>query len=375
MTDPPTAPLHYPGDRWELIWSHRDELLKIACSRSMSGEDAEDAVQEAMLRAVENQRVRYDRLGAWLTAMTVRLCVTRHRQVAREAELREKPALSSVEPVPVEEAVCDRAEAQWLVARSAELPARQAAVLQLKSQNLDVGQVARKMGLSYQAAESLLARARRTLREGLTRTLALGVAICLCARRLPRTGAVQSAAFTSTAMTLAVVGLMPPAGSSPRPDAPRPGGVISRGGPTPEHPDTHSDTRGVQAASGSALSVGPHRTGTAGGHTSGKSPGPSEPLGVPTVTVSLGALVPTLTSVATPISLPSLSLAVSAAPSLSTAVPLPEAPLMPEEPSATSAIASTGAAGLSNLPGKSAPSSRKVSSDDHIFRQDLVAHP
>lgn len=354
MMDPRTARLYGPDERWELIWSHRDELLRIARSRSMSFEDAEDAVQEAMLRAVEDQRVRYERLGAWLRTVTVRLCVARHRQMAREAELSKRPALASVEPVPVEEAACERAEARWLVDRSAVLPARQAEALRLKSQNLDVGQVARRMGLSYQAAESLLARARRTLRDVMAATLALAVTVWLCARRLPRTGAVQSAAATSTAMTLAVVGLALPAGSSSRPDSPRPGGAISRGGPAPEYPGTQ---RG-QEASGRAFSAGPHRSDLPGEDTSGdtsgdaswKPPGPSAPPGAPKVTVPQGALVPALTSVATPTSMPSLSPAASAAPSLPAAPARPEAPLVPQAPSVPSAVARTAPAAPSNLP-------------------------
>jgi RNA polymerase sigma factor (sigma-70 family) len=137
----------------------------------MTIEDAEDAVHEAMLRAAENPHLDDERLGAWLTTVTVRICVDRYRQANREAEARTSPTLVAPGPVPVEEAVCDRAEARWLAVRSGELPARQAEALWLKSEDLDVGQVANKMGLSYRTVESLLARARRTLRNSLAATL------------------------------------------------------------------------------------------------------------------------------------------------------------------------------------------------------------
>ncbi|POX43943.1 RNA polymerase subunit sigma, partial [Streptomyces sp. Ru71] len=126
-------------DRWERMWSHREQLLKVARRRSMSLEDAEDAVHEAMLRAAERPDLDDERLGAWLTTVTMRLCVDRYRQVNREAEVRTSPTLMAPGPVPVEEAVCDRAEARWLAVRSGELPARQAEALRLRSEDLDVG--------------------------------------------------------------------------------------------------------------------------------------------------------------------------------------------------------------------------------------------
>ncbi|NEA76190.1 sigma-70 family RNA polymerase sigma factor [Streptomyces sp. SID13588] len=220
-------------EQWQRMWSHREQLLKVARRRSMSVEDAEDAVHEAMVRAVENRHVDGDRLGAWLTTVTMRLCVDRYRQVNREAEVRSR-STPAPGPVPVDEVVCDRAEAKWLARQSVELPARQAEALRLKSEDLDVGQVAREMGLSYQAVESLLARARRTLRNSLAGTLA--AAVWVWGRR-PRTGgSAQAVALVSTTATLAVLGLaLPYGGDADSPATSR--SVPSRtvGSATPEH--------------------------------------------------------------------------------------------------------------------------------------------
>ncbi|QHA07968.1 sigma-70 family RNA polymerase sigma factor [Streptomyces broussonetiae] len=212
-------------ERWQRMWSHREQLLKVARRRSMSHEDAEDAVHEAMLRAAERPDLDDERLGAWLTTVTMRLCVDRYRQVNREAEVGSRPTLVAPGPVPVEEAVCDRAEAKWLAVRSGELPARQAEALRLKSEDLDVSQVAVRMGLSYRTVESLLARARRTLRASLAGTL--GLVMFLVGRgRLRGGGKAQVVAVTSTAATLAVAGLVLPyalnAGGKGNGAAPRP---------------------------------------------------------------------------------------------------------------------------------------------------------
>ncbi|MEV4331986.1 sigma-70 family RNA polymerase sigma factor [Streptomyces sp. NPDC049597] len=243
-----TQPEHSDGrgaesahERWQRAWSHREQLLRVARRRSVSMEDAEDAVHEAMLRAAERPHLDDERLGAWLTTVTMRLCVDRHRQVSREAEVRTSPTLHPPRPVPVDEAVCDRAEARWLAVRSGELPARQAEALWLKSEDLDVEQVAVKMGLSYRTVESLLARARRTLRNSLAATL--GVALWLCGRGRPRGGHAQAVAVASTAATLAVAGLVlpyAPGGDTPAPRPSTPSVSTSRepgpGGPGPAEP-------------------------------------------------------------------------------------------------------------------------------------------
>jgi RNA polymerase sigma factor (sigma-70 family) len=215
-------------ERWQRMWSHREQLLKVARRRSMSLEDAEDAVHEAMLRAAERPDLDDERLAAWLTTVTMRLCVDRYRQVNREAEVRTSPTLIAPGPVPVEEAVCDRAEARWLAVRSGELPARQAEALRLKSEDLDVGQVAVRMGLSYRTVESLLARARRTLRNSLAATL--GFALFLLGRGRPRpVGKAQAVAAASTAATLAVAGFVLPYALDAGGNDPAPRPSTSRG--------------------------------------------------------------------------------------------------------------------------------------------------
>ncbi|GAA2648874.1 RNA polymerase sigma factor [Streptomyces vastus] len=227
-------------ERWQRMWSHREHLLKVARRRSMSLEDAEDAVHEAMLRAAERPDLDDERLAAWLTTVTMRLCVDRYRQVNREAEVRTSPTLIAPGPVPVEEAVCDRAEAMWLAVRSGELPARQAEALRLKSEDLDVSQVAVQMGLSYRTVESLLARARRTLRNSLAATL--GFALFLIGRGQPRGGGrTHAVAAASTAATLAVAGFVLPyayegdgGGPAPRPNVSGPAEELPSDGPVRE---------------------------------------------------------------------------------------------------------------------------------------------
>lgn len=195
-----------PSARWERIWSHREQLLRVARRRSASAEDAEDAVHEAMVRAAQSADVDEDRLGAWLTSVTVRLCADRFRQVNREAQAHTRWVRTIPGAVTVEEAICDRAEAAWLAGRSGDLPKRQAEALGLQAEGMDLSEIARHMGLSYRAVQSLLARARKALRAILAGTLAVAVFVW---RGRPRAtpGATQTVALVSAAASLAIAGL------------------------------------------------------------------------------------------------------------------------------------------------------------------------
>ncbi|MGW1802856.1 sigma-70 family RNA polymerase sigma factor [Streptomyces sp. NPDC001984] len=325
-------------ERWQRMWSHREQLLKVARRRSMNQEDAEDAVHEAMLRAAERPDLDDERLGAWLTTVTMRLCVDRHRQVNREAEVGSRPTLVAPGPVPVEEAVCDRAEAKWLAVRSGELPARQAEALRLRSEDLDVSQVAVRMGLSYRTVESLLARARRTLRASLAGTL--GLVLFLVGRgRLRGGGNAHAVAVTSMAATLVVAGLVLPFALDS-------GGNGNGNGPAPR-PAVSSDAqvlRGEAAGRGRApgaptpsrpMSGSWGRTSSPTGGTSlpGVSVPPLPELSAPQVpqvpevpkVAGLPTAVPGLRARSAAASLPSLSPA-SAVPAAPLSVPAPRTP-------------------------------------------------
>ncbi|GHE98863.1 hypothetical protein GCM10014715_63710 [Streptomyces spiralis] len=336
-------------ERWQRMWSHREQLLKVARRRSMSQEDAEDAVHEAMLRAAERPDLDDERLGAWLTTVTMRLCVDRYRQVHREAEVGSRPTLVAPGPIPVEEAVCDRAEAKWLAVRSGELPARQAEALRLRSEDLDVSQVAMRMGLSYRTVESLLARARRTLRASLAGTL--GVALFLVGRgRLRGGGNAQAVAVTSTAATLVVAGFMLPYaldeggnGNSPAPrpaissDAQVVGGEAAGRGRAPGTPAPSPSASGARGRTptpigGTSL---PLRVPVPSLPEVSASPLPKLPVpqvpevpkvpGLPTTVPSLPTTVPDLPTTSAASSIPSLPPA-SAVPAVPLSVPAPTTP-------------------------------------------------
>lgn len=165
--------------RWARIWSSRRLLMGVARRCGCSVEDAEDVVHEAMLRAAEHPEIVEDRLHAWLCTVTQRLCMDAHRRRAAEARRWERRSMQAVVQLPghyLEEEVCERSEAVWMASLASEvLPPRQIQALWLTAAGYDVAQVANYLGVRYRAAESLLARGRRTLRALLLANVDAGV--------------------------------------------------------------------------------------------------------------------------------------------------------------------------------------------------------
>jgi RNA polymerase sigma factor (sigma-70 family) len=149
--------------RWNLVVAHRERLLRVAGRRVPNRQDAEDVVHEAMLRCVTFEKLDEERLGQFLTTVTVRLCADVYR-AARPA-LRDQ-RLGPHAVVAAEEA--DRTEAQSLSAILARLPDRQRAVLQAWASGLSMSEVARRQGMTYRSVERVFVRARATLRSALS---------------------------------------------------------------------------------------------------------------------------------------------------------------------------------------------------------------
>ncbi|MGH3906264.1 MAG: RNA polymerase sigma factor [Pseudonocardiaceae bacterium] len=170
--DCPEPPSETSAARWRRIWACRTVLLTVARRHGADAHSADDVAHEAMLRAADHPEIGDDQLQAWLVAVTRRLCIDGYRRRSSEARRWERASGRAMVQQPEqhpEELVCDRAEAVWAASLAAELlPPRQAEALKLTAAGSDVKQVASELGVNYRAAESLLARARRTLRAALT---------------------------------------------------------------------------------------------------------------------------------------------------------------------------------------------------------------
>lgn len=159
------------GDRMAmraLIDQHNRAIYGLAFHMLGRAEDAEDVTQDAFLRAWKAfPKWRPEaRLSTWLHKVTLNLCYDRLRK-KRPALMAEPPDQSDPGPTP-EKTLAARQTQTVVRAAIANLPPRQCAALTLTSlQGHSNLQAAEIMDIKLPALESLLARARRTLKARL----------------------------------------------------------------------------------------------------------------------------------------------------------------------------------------------------------------
>ena len=141
---------------WVLVERHGDELL--AHARRMAGDDAEDVLQDALLRALRAYpRLRHaEHLRAWLYRVTTTAAIDLHRARRRELPTGDVPAVPSHDTY-------DEGAFEALIA---PLSVGARAALRLRFvDDLDYEGIAARLGISADAARQRVSTAVRTLRE------------------------------------------------------------------------------------------------------------------------------------------------------------------------------------------------------------------
>ena len=152
-------------ERWELVASHRERLLRIARRRLPSWEDAEDCVQETLIRAACATRLDEARVGPYVTTILVRLCVDHARSASAAQRAQARAIHEAGWDASPEEVICDRAEATWIMRHLVKrLSAREREVLQARVDGLSTRAAAEQLNITGKSAEAALTRARVRIR-------------------------------------------------------------------------------------------------------------------------------------------------------------------------------------------------------------------
>ena len=152
-----------------LVDRHLAGVLAVGRRMLRDDAEAEDVAQEALLRlwrSAEGLEVGAQGLRPWLRRVVSNLCVDRMRSGKRVSVMEEVP--ERAEPATQLSQLEAQDTSQRVDAALKELPDRQRTALTLFHyeglSQIEVGQI---MGISDEAVESLLARARRTLKAAL----------------------------------------------------------------------------------------------------------------------------------------------------------------------------------------------------------------
>lgn len=172
MTPTTEAAPQMPEMRWELLLPHRDRILRLARSRLSGDLEAEDCAQEALLRAASFAGLDENRVGPFLTTVTLRLCADVHRRAERHRRLV-RAAWPETATGP-EETVCASSEEAWMLAQVQRLAGREHQVMVARLDGVGVREFARRHGISTKAAESAFTRARARMRRWYEESMADG---------------------------------------------------------------------------------------------------------------------------------------------------------------------------------------------------------
>jgi len=209
--------------RWRAVSTLRPMLLRVALAQGVSIEDAEDAVQEALLRAVTSENLDMSRAEAWLTRVTQRLCIDMFRRQARDDRIRGRLGEAETSSPSGEDAACDHALGAWAIRRAEALAPRERDVLFARAAGHDAAAAARILGLTYKSAESAYTRARAKMQAAVR--AALGALGLFGAERRRRTAGASAVAVTAPVVVLlglhSTLGWSDPSGGG-QPHAARP---------------------------------------------------------------------------------------------------------------------------------------------------------
>jgi len=161
------------GDRTAasaLVLRHTDRIYAVSVRMLCDGAAAEDATQETFLRLWKHAaqwKPRGAKFETWLYRVAMNICLDRLRKTKREAPAEAAPEQVDTSPRADEMLIAEE-RSEIIAAALASLPDRQRQAIALcHHQELSNIEAAEIMEISIDAIESLLARARRGLRDRL----------------------------------------------------------------------------------------------------------------------------------------------------------------------------------------------------------------
>ena len=146
---------------------HSLRLRRVLARRTGDIHEAEEVLQEALLRAYQHRDAFQDDDGAaaWTTVVAQRLAVDRHRVARRSLAVAEVPEGGRVDR-DTADVVIASSEARVALDVLANLPRRQAAILWAREvEGLSYAEIAERLELTEPTVRTVLSRGRQALRK------------------------------------------------------------------------------------------------------------------------------------------------------------------------------------------------------------------
>ena len=160
-----------------IVLPFKDKVFRLAKRLLVSTEEAEDATQEVLLKLWNNKKkiAEYKNVEAFSMTMTKNYCFDRLKSkqsqnlkiVHSNYEEKNKPLQKQVE---LNDSV------SWVAKIIEDLPEQQRMIIQLRDiEDYDFDEIAKMLDMNNTAVRVALSRARKTIREKLTKTHSYGV--------------------------------------------------------------------------------------------------------------------------------------------------------------------------------------------------------
>jgi RNA polymerase sigma-70 factor (ECF subfamily) len=164
-------------DFTKLVLPFKDKVFRLAKRLLVSREEAEDATQEILLKLWKNKQkiAEYKNVEAFAMTMTKNFCLDRLK--SKQAQ-NLKIVHSNYEEnnTSLEKQVEARDSVNWLSKIIEDLPEQQKIIVQLRDiEEYDFDEIAKVVDMNPAAIRVALSRARKTIREKLTKTHRYGI--------------------------------------------------------------------------------------------------------------------------------------------------------------------------------------------------------
>ena len=256
-----------------MVHQHREYAVDAVRRAVGNAVDAEDCVQDAILRLLDREDIDPARARALLTRTAVNIAIDRLRSERRaQRAMQRLAAEESGRVVSPEHVIADRDHVSRVMAAIDTLPRRERQVLLLRLTGLSAVETARMLGLSAKSVEGAYTRARARVR------LIVTGALMWLADRLRRTTSPHGEAFAAAVAVLVLVSPFWHRGVDSSPPTPRPGALSAM---VTSGRGAGGDDAGGPAAGGAVQVSRDGRPAGGDEHHEGSSHGPDQVV-VPT---------------------------------------------------------------------------------------------
>lgn len=161
----------------DIVMPFKDKVFRLAKRLLVSQEEAEDATQEILIKLWRNkQKIQeYNKVEAFSMTMTKNFCLDRLKSKHAQ-NLKIVHSNYQDKNVSLQKQVELNDSVDWVSKIMEELPEQQKIILQLRDiEQYEFSEISKMLDINETAIRVSLSRARKTLREKLTKTHSYGV--------------------------------------------------------------------------------------------------------------------------------------------------------------------------------------------------------